>query len=154
MEAEEQIMILMDGLDECEEDADLLEQLGAEPLPLKRPSMIYDYRPALLSEPIEPEPSLKVSNQSMSTNADTEVAVHRCTCVKTRCMKNYCECFKMGLVCTNDCGCVACGNRERLFLTSSNREITKCKCQKSHCLKKYCECHSSGKRCSPECKCF
>lgn len=61
----------------------------------------------------------------------------------------------MGLACTPDCECVACKNRDRLFLTRSDSGyVTKCKCQKSHCLKNYCECHSSGKKCGPACKCF
>lgn len=34
----------------------------------------------------------------------------RCNCKASRCLKLYCECFKAGVECTADCGCVNCGN--------------------------------------------
>ena len=150
-------MILIDGLDDNQQEPDLLEQLVAEPSLNTTTSLNYDYRPALLHTHHQEEQDtseLKTSNRSTSTCADSEAPARKCNCMKTRCQKNYCECFKAGLTCTSECECVACGNKERLFLTSSNREITKCKCQKSHCLKKYCQCHSSGKKCGLACKCF
>jgi len=45
-EPEEQIMILIDGLEEPEEDQDLLEMLVAQPTTKKKPSFTYDYKPA------------------------------------------------------------------------------------------------------------
>ena len=33
-----------------------------------------------------------------------------CTCTKSECNKNYCECFKNGEKCTNLCRCVKCQN--------------------------------------------
>ena len=80
--------------------------------------------------------------------------VRKCTCTKTRCLKNYCECFKLGLVCTEDCECKNCCNQEPLFLMRSDAQQLKCKCQKSHCLKGYCECHSAGQKCNKSCKCI
>jgi len=74
-------------------------------------------------------------------------------CSKTRCLKNYCECFKQGMACTSECSCISCCNKEKLFLERVNPHTIKCKCQKSHCLKKYCECHSTGRKCGPHCKC-
>lgn len=157
LEQEEQIMIMIDGLEDNEEDQDLLEQLVAEPPCQKKRSSNYDYLPA----PHQPQRTeegesieLKTSSTSTATSGDVELPVRRCLCEKTRCLKNYCECFKQGLACTSDCLCLACGNQERLFLTSSNSGVTKCRCLKSHCLKKYCECHSSGKKCGQACKCF
>lgn len=94
---------------------------------------------------------LKTSNRSTSTCGE-ETVVRRCTCSKTRCLKNYCECFKQGVSCGSECGCTSCCNREKLFSHKSNA-LTKCRCQKSHCLKNYCECHSAGRKCGPECKC-
>ena len=133
----------------------MLEQLVAEPEMKKPSSLNYDYEPAPLpthNREEQDSSELKTSNRSTSTCADSEAPVRRCFCMKTRCQKNYCECFKLGLACTADCECVACGNRERLFLTTSSRSI-KCKCPKSHCLKSYCLCLSSGRHCGPACKC-
>jgi len=89
---EEKIMILID-IEDNEEDQDLLEQLVAEPVLGKKPSLHYDYKPApILTPHLEPPEStdLKVSNRSASTCADTETLVRRCFCTKTGCRKNYC----------------------------------------------------------------
>lgn len=141
MEQEEQIMILLEGIDENEEDVDLLEQLVAEPKNSKKSSESYDYEPAPIPNQDIEEPEtteLKTSNRSTSTCADSEAPIRRCFCSKTRCLKNYCECFKQGLACTDDCECVACGNKKPLFLGAAPKDIIKCRCLKSHCLKKYC----------------
>ena len=34
-----------------------------------------------------------------------------CNCKKSNCLKNYCECFQLGMKCTYNCGCVDCKNR-------------------------------------------
>ena len=34
-----------------------------------------------------------------------------CNCKKSNCLKNYCECFQLGMKCTFNCGCVDCKNR-------------------------------------------
>ena len=34
-----------------------------------------------------------------------------CNCTKSKCMKKYCECYKMNIVCGNLCRCVDCGNK-------------------------------------------
>ena len=35
-----------------------------------------------------------------------------CTCTKSGCNKNYCECFKSGNKCTSSCRCIDCENTE------------------------------------------
>ena len=90
----------------------------------------------------------------------------RCNCVKSFCMKMYCECFKNGRSC-KDCNCVDCCNTEdRENLNTSKRfgvenikqeqkHIVKtCTCKKSQCQKGYCECYQNGRQCSKECKCI
>ena len=34
-----------------------------------------------------------------------------CNCTKSKCMKKYCECYKMNIACGNLCRCVDCGNK-------------------------------------------
>jgi hypothetical protein len=33
-----------------------------------------------------------------------------CTCSKSNCNKKYCECFKIGKKCDNNCRCIRCNN--------------------------------------------
>ena len=35
-----------------------------------------------------------------------------CNCTKSRCMKKYCECFKMNIPCGNLCRCIDCQNKD------------------------------------------
>lgn len=103
-----------------------------------------------------------------------------CYCQFSKCLKLYCECFKHGKYCKDECNCLNCNNKEeyhRKFvpgLTDNEylKELAKieylvhaknkysrkskdigCKCVKSHCQKKYCACYVSGKKCSDFCLC-
>ncbi len=100
-------MIEIEGLFEPEDDPDLLDLLGSEPVNHKKGSLTYDYEPAPLSPMSIQAPEgeegeagyLKTSNTSTSTCTDSEapqLPVRKCTCTKTKCQKNYCECFKLG----------------------------------------------------------
>ena len=37
-----------------------------------------------------------------------------CTCTKSGCNKNYCECFKLGQKCTSLCRCISCENNDQI----------------------------------------
>ena len=37
-----------------------------------------------------------------------------CTCTKSGCNKNYCECFKIGQKCTSLCRCIGCENNDQI----------------------------------------
>lgn len=37
-----------------------------------------------------------------------------CTCTKSNCQKNYCDCFKYGLYCSENCRCIECKNSKAL----------------------------------------
>ena len=101
-----------------------------------------------------------------------------CSCVKSHCLKLYCECFKNGAYCSN-CTCPNCLNRlgyealreksisflkvknklafkSVISLSPSNTEkhIKGCKCKNSSCQKNYCECYQNGLKCSESCKCM
>ena len=45
-----------------------------------------------------------------------------CTCTKSGCNKNYCECFKNGEKCTSYCRCVNCENYDKIKNTNSSLE--------------------------------
>ena len=83
-----------------------------------------------------------------------------CSCVKTKCIKKYCECFANSKYCTN-CLCSDCQNKE-IYMTYQNKNITSnnynkeiifCTCSKSGCNKKYCECYKEGLKCNIKCRC-
>lgn len=56
-----------------------------------------------------------VSSDAELTNTQTDTSsVHtkqiRCACKKSMCARNYCDCFRFNLACTDLCGCVGCQN--------------------------------------------
>ncbi|CAH8619384.1 unnamed protein product [Schistosoma intercalatum] len=97
-----------------------------------------------------------------------------CNCVKSHCLKLYCECFARGSYCDN-CNCMNCMNnqsheedREKAFkrtlgrnpsafhpkTVGEERSYSKgCTCKKSQCLKNYCDCYEAKVRCSNMCRC-
>ena len=38
-----------------------------------------------------------------------------CTCTKSGCNKNYCECFKIGQKCSSLCRCIGCENNDQIL---------------------------------------
>ena len=89
-----------------------------------------------------------------------------CNCIKTKCMKKYCECFANNKVCKN-CVCSDCKNKnEEIILenkennANNNNIINKeskavfCTCSKSGCNKKYCDCFKENQKCNIKCRCI
>ena len=83
-----------------------------------------------------------------------------CSCVKTKCIKKYCECFANTKYCTN-CLCLDCRNKDEYMVyhnkknltNNNNKEIIFCTYSKSGCNKKYCECYKEGLKCNIKCRC-
>lgn len=108
--------------------------------------------------------------------------IEHCNCKKSKCLKLYCECFRKGKFCLEDCKCVNCLNtvqNSRIIHHLRNSRLKKnpdifnskfmkielndgivaevhkkgCNCKKSKCLKNYCECFRNGSGCSKDCGC-
>ena len=46
----------------------------------------------------------------IQTNDKSSKHARGCNCSKSRCVKNYCECWQMGITCSEKCKCVNCAN--------------------------------------------
>ncbi|KAK8792308.1 hypothetical protein WA171_002560 [Blastocystis sp. BT1] len=128
-----------------------------------QPVFICNQPPPSPDFPIE---SLPVPPVEDSRPLPTTPSVH-CTCTKTHCLKLYCECLKAGQLCSLQCGCVDCHNREnsperakvmkrvkrKRRTTGKVDDYPSCACQKSLCNKRYCSCYQSGHYCSEKCQC-
>ena len=49
--------------------------------------------------------------ENFELNEDNEEKLIICTCSKSGCNKNYCECFKAKVKCNNKCRCIKCLNK-------------------------------------------
>ena len=79
-----------------------------------------------------------------------------CNCLKSNCLKKYCDCYKFGQGCSEECGCVGCKNTKPKSVKTPLIDLgmIACNCKKSGCLKNYCECRSAGVGCSELCHCM
>ena len=50
-------------------------------------------------------------NDDIESNEENEEKLIICTCSKSGCNKNYCECFKAKVKCNNKCRCIKCLNK-------------------------------------------
>ena len=51
------------------------------------------------------------NEENIELNEDGEEKLIICTCSKSGCNKNYCECFKAKVKCNNKCRCIKCLNK-------------------------------------------
>jgi hypothetical protein len=123
------------------------------------------------------------SNTEMMSEMKKRVSGKACNCRNSRCLKLYCECFKVGGYCSGKCSCINCRNNPKydtereahlgklrlpspddshiqsesrtnqLDTTSNDPKPTACRCRRSSCLKNYCECFANGRGCAESCYC-
>ena len=68
--------------------------------------------------------------------------------MRSNCIKSYCECFAVGGLCNEKCGCTGCQNMEEQIKETyndtpkKNKETSRkdggCVCKKTKCIKNYC----------------
>jgi len=80
-----------------------------------------------------------------------------CNCSRSRCLKLYCECFKVGVRCGAGCKCTNCQNVQGIPgapKLKKNATVKKgCTCTQSKCAKNYCMCFGAQRACSELCRC-
>jgi hypothetical protein len=97
-----------------------------------------------------------------------------CNCLKSRCLKLYCDCFHNGRTCNEACACVQClnieaesgeGGRRKLamqqalekrpdaFVIKAKEVGSGCACKNNRCLKRYCDCFRFNLPCTDKCTC-
>lgn len=47
-----------------------------------------------------------------------------CTCTKSNCQKNYCDCFKNGVLCSDNCRCLDCKNNKIIEIKSKPEKFS------------------------------
>mmetsp|Transcript_4969 Transcript_4969/g.10214 ORF Transcript_4969/g.10214 Transcript_4969/m.10214 type:complete len:627 (-) Transcript_4969:21-1901(-) len=147
----------------------------ARPLPLrKRPLELNIDSP---TQPVRSSARItnNQGNEDYQGNRTERKGRVTCRCVKSRCLKLYCECFMESKFCCARCQCENCGNNEAnstpngartiaireilerrpdAFEPREHRAREGCNCKKNKCLKKYCECFRAGIKCNRNyCRC-
>ena len=57
-----------------------------------------------------------------------------CTCTKSGCNKNYCECYKNGQKCSSLCRCISCENNDEIVSKKKTNNILECCPANSICI--------------------
>ena len=91
---------------------------------------------------------LSYLNKMLRQNSKFETS---CTCTKSHCLKEYCQCYKKGVGCNASCKCVQCLNECKRVIDRTTKKV-RCNCSHTGCIKKYCECYRMKMKCK-NCSC-
>jgi len=69
-----------------------------------------ELRDKIIQETLQKNPNAFKSKYKKHAAKDAILHVRGCNCSKTGCIKEYCECFKIGAGCSKLCRCVNCKN--------------------------------------------
>ena len=69
-----------------------------------------ELREIVLKNTVEKNPSAFKAKYKAIEGKDAVLHVRGCNCTKTACQKNYCECFRAKIGCSQLCRCKNCGN--------------------------------------------
>lgn len=69
-----------------------------------------DLRQIIVSETIQKNPLAFKSKYKTMKRSNTKLHARGCTCKKTGCQKNYCECYNAKTGCSRLCKCIGCKN--------------------------------------------
>lgn len=154
------------------------------PSPQRKVLLESDFAPdtPIVQATTRAPPRLKKVKKSLSNKSKKSKkgeGKHKCKCAKSKCLRLYCQCFAMGLICGVDCDCTDCHNKEEFkplrdlviqetieknpyaFKSKYKKHEGKnnilhsrgCNCSKTGCVKEYCECFKAGTGCSRLCRC-
>jgi len=79
-----------------------------------------DIRAKMIEETLQKNPNAFTSKYKKHAQKGDVVHVYGCHCTKTGCIKEYCECFKIGTGCSRLCKCINCQNKK---LDLQNEEV-------------------------------
>lgn len=71
-----------------------------------------EIRKAMVEETLQKNPNAFQSKYKRHVEKGAMLHVRGCNCSKTGCVKEYCECFKIGTGCSRLCRCVNCQNKK------------------------------------------
>lgn len=66
-----------------------------------------------------------IEEEKSEEKAKQQQHITGCNCTRSNCLKKYCECYKAGIKCTENCRCRECKNLDEEFLhDESNKKFS------------------------------
>lgn len=63
----------------------------------------------------ENSPNVNIDVQQRDRQGSPQKAPISCICKKSKCNKNYCNCYKSGQQCSKNCSCLDCQNTHKII---------------------------------------